>query len=284
MRLREPPRRVADRDGQGPVQARCEVLAHRRDGAYHELSVASPEIAARARPGQFITVATGAQSCLLRRPFSIAGVTRNGPAAGTVEIVFDVYGQATAWLAEREIHEQIDVVGPLGTAFPLPRRPVTCLLVGGGYGVAPLLFLGEALSDAGMRIDMIVGADTKDGLYNTIEAKRLTARIAFTTEDGSLGQRGRVTDVFDDMLERSGAVVVYACGPMPMLRTVAEACADRDLPCRVAVEERMACGTGVCWTCVVPTRQRSGGIRMARACVEGPVFDAARIAWEESRW
>ncbi len=277
-------RNVRGRAG-GPVCAQCEVLARRRAGAYWTLSLSAPEIADRAAPGRFVNIATGAQSSLLRRPFSIAAVSSGGPAAGTVDVVVDAHGPGTGWLARVREHERLDVVGPLGSPFPLPRKAVPCLLVGGGYGTAPLLYLADKLNAEGMRVDMISGAASQDRLHNTIRAKRITASVTFTTEDGSQGETGRVTDVFDEVVERTGAAVVYACGPMPMLRAVSERCDEHDLPHRLAVEEHMACGVGVCWTCVVPTTTGDGdGVRMRRACIDGPVLNGGRIAWEHSRW
>ena len=267
---------------EGPVHARCEVIARRREGSYWLLSVAAKEIAERAQPGQFVQIAVGAQETLLRRPFSIARVTRQGASAGTVDVVFDAHGPGTTWLTTIDVHDVLDIVGPLGTPFPLPQRKVNCLLVGGGYGIAPLFYLGEQLLRQGLRVDMINGAATAERILGQIEAKRLSASVTFTTEDGSYGVRGRVTDVLDEMLASSGAGVVYACGPNPMLRAVSERCAERQIPVQVAVEERMACGIGICFTCVVPVVGRDGQVRNKRACFEGPVFNGARIDWE--RW
>jgi dihydroorotate dehydrogenase electron transfer subunit len=280
------PRKTAvwGRDGDTPVRATCEILARRREGAYWTMSLSAPSIAERARPGQFVNVAVQAGGTVLRRPFSISRVSKQGPAAGTVDFVFDAHGPGTEWLADRSAHEILDVVGPLGNAFPLPRQKVSCLLVGGGYGVAPLFFLAEELRREGLRVDMIVGAASQERIFNAIEAKRITASVTFTTEDGSFGERGRVTDVLDDVARGCGTGVVYACGPMPMLRAVAERCEELQLPAQVAVEEHMACGVGVCWTCVVPTRGKDGGVRMKRSCIDGPVFNGAKIAWGESRW
>ena len=267
-----------------PGRAACEVLARRREGAYWLLSFSAPEIAERARPGQFVNVAVGGSQTLLRRPFSIARVSRQGAFAGTVDIVFAAHGPGTEWLTTVDVHDVIDVVGPLGSPFPLPQRQVSCLLVGGGYGAAPLFFLAEQLTRQGLRVDMIVGAADHDRILNAIEAKRLTASVTFTTEDGSFGHRGRVTDVLDEVVERCRTGVVYACGPNPMLRAVSERCRDLELPVQVAVEELMACGVGVCFTCVLPVRAKDGTVRMRRSCLDGPVFNGARIAWEQTRW
>lgn len=260
----------------------CEVLAYRRIGDYHSLTFVAPDMAERAGPGQFVSVLAG-DGTLLRRPFSIYAVSRHGPWAGTIEIVFDIVGPGTAWLAERVKHDVVDLVGPLGRGFPMPQQNVSCLLVGGGYGAAALLFLAHQLQQQqGLRVDLLTGAATQSRLFNAIEAKRLSASAAFTTEDGSFGVQGRVTDLLPDVIHSSGAGVIYACGPMPMLAAVAGIAREHRVPCQVAVEESMACGVGVCMTCVVPYR-RKDGIRNLRACVEGPVFDAKRIQWADVR-
>jgi dihydroorotate dehydrogenase electron transfer subunit len=282
--LRRPGLVLGRSEPDSPVRASCEVLARRREGSYWLLSFSSPEIAERARPGQFVNVAVGAQGALLRRPFSIARVSRQGAFAGTVDVVFDAHGPGTEWLTTVDAHDLIDVVGPLGNAFPLPQRKVACLLVGGGYGAAPLFYLAEELTRQGLRVDMIVGAADQARILNAIEAKRLTASVTFTTEDGSYGERGRVTDVLEDVAASCRSGVVYACGPNPMLRAVSERCQELELPVQVAVEERMACGVGVCFTCVLPVRAKDGSVRMKRSCIDGPVFNGAKVAWEESRY
>jgi dihydroorotate dehydrogenase electron transfer subunit len=266
----------------GPVHATCEVIARRREGAYWLVSVAARAIAERAQPGQFVQVAVEAQDTLLRRPFSIARVSRQGASAGTVDIVFDAHGPGTTWLTGVETHDVLDLVGPLGTPFPLPQRKVNCLLVGGGYGIAPLYYLAESLLRRGLRVDMINGAATAERIMGAIEAKRLSASVSFTTEDGTYGTQGRVTDVLDQVIATSRTGLVYACGPNPMLRAVSERCVQLGIPVQVAVEERMGCGIGVCFTCVVPIVGRDGAARNKRACVEGPVFNGARIGWD--RW
>ena len=266
------------------IRARCEVLSSRRSGVYWSVTLVAPDIAEQAKPGQFVQIAVPeGRKFILRRPFSIHQASRRGGWAGTLEVVFDVVGPGTAWLAESKPHDVLDVIGPIGRSFQYPRELTSCLLVGGGYGAAPLYFLAEELRSRNKFVHMIVGARDHERVFKPIEGKRLADTIAITTEDGTMGQRGRVTDVLASVLEKTGAEVVYACGPNRMLRAVAEHCREAGLPCQVAVEEMMACGVGVCWTCAVPVIGLGGrGWWNVRACVEGPVFNGARVWWD--RW
>lgn len=265
-----------------PVQVRGEVLGRKRVGAYHLLEVAAPGIAGAARPGQFVAVTVGGPvtSLLLRRAFAIYRATPVGAYAGTVKFVVGVHGRGTEWLAGLRTGDQLDVLGPLGTPFRLPAEPTSCLLVGGGYGSAPLLSLADALHARDCRVDFVLGAGSADRLFGELEAKR-AGGLTVTTVDGSAGVPGMVTDVLPGVLERTGALVVYACGPMPMLRAVAEVAGSYRLPCQVAVEESMACGIGVCMTCVLPVVGEDGVTRMTRSCVDGPVFQADRVRWDD---
>lgn len=276
---RQRPTSGQGRAGDGPLAGRHEVVEHRVEGAYRVLSVAAPGIAERARAGQFVEVGVAAPTTLLNRPFSIAAVS-----GGTVTVVYDVHGTGTSWLAQVEVHDMLDMIGPLGTPFPIPNRAVSPLLVAGGYGAAPLFWLADELQAAGMRVDMINGAATEARLHGVIESKRQSSSVAFTTDDGSFGTHGRVTDVLEERIEACGTGVVYAVGPMAMLRAVAEECSRLEVACQVSVEELMACGVGVCWTCVVPVRGADGEVHHRRSCLEGPVFDGAAIAWDDTRW
>jgi len=265
------------------VQVRGEVLSARRVGDYHAVTVVAPGIADGARPGQFVALGVGGEhsSMLLRRAFSIYRVQERGVYGGTVEIVFSVHGKGTAWLAGLHAHDPVDIVGPLGRAFSLPKEPVTATLVGGGYGSAPLFTLAEQLRGRGCRVDFVLGAAAEARLFGALEARRISTQVAITTEDGSLGERGRVTDVLPAMLQRSASEVVYACGPMAMLQAVNRVAAAYGAHSQCAVEEAMACGIGVCMTCVLPVVGDDGRTRMVRSCVEGPVFNGERVRWDD---
>jgi dihydroorotate dehydrogenase electron transfer subunit len=278
------------------------VVSNRVAGAYHVLDLDAPALAAVADPGQFVSLAVEAPATLLRRPFSVAGAE-----AGRLRVVLDASGPGTRWLAGRRAGERVDVVGPLGRGFGLPPAPAACLLVGGGYGAAPLGFLAERLLAGGSRASFVLGAATRARLYDVAVGggpggddrgggapgglggqgpggggpggRGEDEQVWWTTDDGTFGARGLVTDVLPAAAARSGAERIYACGPMPMLAAVSTLATGLGLACEVAVEEAMACGVGVCFTCVVPVR-RDGARANLRACVDGPVLDGAVVCWE----
>ena len=265
------------------IQQMAEILNHRKLGdEYHSLTIVAPEIAEVAKPGQFVNLRPPTdRSYLLRRPFSIFRVNRRGNVAATVEVVFDIRGPGTAALAAMRRHEPIDIVGPIGRSFTIPKTQHSCLLVGGGVGATPLFFLGEELQNAGKRVDVLWGAATASRLVAPIEAKRLGAVASFTTDDGSEGHHGLITDVLGEMIERCGTEVIYTCGPRQMMAAVTKIALEFGIPAQVAMEELMGCGIGVCMTCVTPVWNRDGtGIANVRTCVDGPVFNGARIAWD----
>ena len=264
-----------------PVQVKGEVLDIRRVGGYHVLSLTAPGIADIARPGHFVTLGIGGEesSMLLRRAFAIHQVQSRGVYGGTLDVVIGVKGNGTRWLSERRRHDVVDIVGPLGRPFVLPKERVNCVLVGGGYGSAPLFMLAEQLRERGCRVDVVVGASNEEKLFGVLELKRLASTLTITTDDGSLGERGYVTDVLRELMARVDAALVYACGPMPMLAAVSEIASDMRAYCQTAVEESMACGIGVCMTCVLPIVGEDGVTRMLRSCTEGPVFRGDRVLW-----
>ena len=272
----------ADR-GSAPahVQVRGTVLTVRRVDAYYAMTVVAPAIAARFRPGQFVAVAVGGPetSMLLRRCFSIHDVRPDH--GGTVEFVFRVVGRGTQWLAERRTRDVLDLAGPLGRPFPVPRDPVSCLLVGGGYGSAPLFPLATRLRNRGCHVDFLLGAASADRVFGAMTARRNGRTATITTEDGSMGGRGLVTDVLTQVIHDARTDVIYACGPMGMLRQVTAIATRYDIPVQALVEESMACGIGVCMTCVLPVIGEDGVTRMTRSCVDGPVFRGDAVRWDD---
>jgi dihydroorotate dehydrogenase electron transfer subunit len=265
----------------GPVQVRGTVLTVRRIDAYYAMTIVAPAIAARFRPGQFVAVAVGGpdSSMLLRRTFSVHDVRPDH--GGTVEFVFAAVGRGTRWLAGRRARDVLDVTGPLGRPFPVPRDAVSCLLVGGGYGSAPLFALAGRLRERRCPVDFLLGAATGDRVFGALTARRTGRIAAITTEDGSLGTRGVVTDMLSQVIHEARTDVIYACGPMPMLRQVTALAGRYDIPVQALVEESMACGIGVCMTCVLPVTGADGITRMVRSCVDGPVFRGEQVRWDD---
>jgi len=266
----------------GVVQVTGELIATRRVGAYQHLTFVAPGVAELARPGQFVALAVGGDTSanLLRRCFSIHKVSPAGTYGGTVDIVVAAHGPGTTWITRLAMHDEVDIVGPLGKPFPLPNEPVPCVLVGGGYGSAPLFWLAEQLAAKGCHVEMVLGAASEDRLFGVVEARRAADGLTVTTDDGSVGTRGWVSDVLPQVIRLSQAGVVYGCGPMGMLRSITEVAAAQGVVAQVAVEESMACGVGVCMTCVMPVTGPDGTTRMVRSCVEGPVFRGDRVRWD----
>jgi len=266
-----------------PLQIRGEVLDVKRAGSYFVISLTAPGIPEITRPGHFLNIGIGGDesSMLLRRAFAIHQVQMRGMYGGTLDIVVGVNGKGSQWLSERRRHDPLDIVGPLGRPFILPKEKVSCVLVGGGYGSAPLFMLAEQLRERGCRVDVVLGASTEEKLFGTLDIKRLATTLTITTDDGSTGTKGRVTDVLPAIMDKSDSAVVYACGPMGMLSAVAAVAAEKRAHSQCSVEESMACGIGVCMTCVLPVIGDDGVTRMVRSCVEGPVFRGDRVRWSD---
>jgi dihydroorotate dehydrogenase electron transfer subunit len=266
----------------GPLQVAGEVLSTKRVGDYSHLTLVADGVAERTRPGSFVALAVGGRrsASLLRRPFWIHRVRPSGAYGGTVEVVVSARGWGSSTLAELRAHDAVDLLGPLGRPFALPKEPVTSVLVGDGYGSAPLFLLAERLRARGCAVHMLLGAETESRLFGTLEARRTAKTVTVATVDGSVGLAGRVTDALPDLLERTGAAVVYACGATRMLATAAETAARHGAWSQCALEQPMACGTGLCMTCVVPVVGDDGISKLARGCVEGPVMRGDQVLWE----
>lgn len=276
-----------------PVQVRGEVLANAPAGSYRVLTVTAPGMAERFRPGHFVAVAVGgdASTMIARRAFSVYEARSTEDGLPAVRFVVAVHGDGTAWLAGLRRGDSLDLVGPLGRSFTLPQQRSRCVLVGGGYGSAPLFSLADRLAGRGCRVDFVLGAATADRVFGADRAARTGDAVTVSTVDGSLGERGVVTDLLPRHLEGPGAnpgadpgpdsPAVYTCGPMAMLREVTGVAARRGIAAEVAVEEAMACGIGVCMTCVLPVVGNDGATRMTRACVEGPVFTGTSVRWHD---
>jgi dihydroorotate dehydrogenase electron transfer subunit len=265
--------------------------------------IESPEIARSALPGKFITVRC--RDFTLRRPFSVhqsSPLTGEDSGEGEIALLFKVAGKGTLWLSQRQRGDRIDILGPLGKGFSIPPtksgKSKHLLLVAGGIGIAPLVFLmqhvlrlctGQALSQH--QITLIHGASTAAHLYPFSSAGKKRSKllplpngVQFipVTEDGSMGQKGRATDILPDFLD--WADQMYACGPVDMYKAMAEMSlrAKRSnlklKKCQVSLEVRMGCGFGACYGCTINAKK---GLK--HICRDGPVFELDDIIWQEVR-
>jgi dihydroorotate dehydrogenase electron transfer subunit len=244
----------------------------------------APGIAAAARPGQFVAIRCADR--MLRRPFSIHRVGSSSSSSaresgGGVAIVFRAVGAGSRWLSQQSVGERLDILGPLGNGFSIERGARRLLLVAGGIGIAPLLFLAlEAAKNH--EVTLVHGARAAAGLYPLPEMP-MNVTLVTLTEDGSVGEKGTVVDVLPRLLDTADQVV--ACGPVGMYRTMAsdclslpEATAAKLRRCQVSVEVRMGCGIGACYACTIATRQGP-----KKVCLDGPVFALGEVEWDSVR-
>ena len=270
----------------GPVQTTGEVLGVKRVGAHHHVTLVAPGVAERFRPGTFVSLSVGGplSERVTRVAHPVHRVRATGAYGGTVEVVLTVHDAASRWLAAAPAGTPLDVVGPLGRPFALPKEPVTCLLVGEGAAGAPLFSLAERLRERGCPVHMLLGGPTEAHLFGALEARRATRGVTVTTEDGSVGIAGTVADVLPDLLARTEADVVYAAGAPRTLHAVAAAAEAHGAWSQTMLsgpDVPMPCGTGLCQGCAVPVVGEDGVTRMVRACVEGPVLRGDRVRWAE---
>lgn len=232
----------------------------------------STTLARQARPGQFISVYTQDKSVLLPRPISIC---ETDAANGRLRIVYRVAGKGTAEFSGYEAGRRVDILGVLGNGFPLEKAEgKRVFLMGGGIGIPPMLALAKAVEGAAS-VDVIVGYRDRE-LFLAEDLARY-APVHIATEDGSVGTKGNVMNVIEE--EKLEVDVIFACGPMPMLRAVKQYAAQKGIEAYISLEERMACGVGACLGCVVRTRETDhhSHVNNARICTDGPVYAAEDV-------
>jgi dihydroorotate dehydrogenase electron transfer subunit len=254
------------------------ILSHEPAGrGYYRLVLKAPEAAATALPGHFLMLrVSDNMDPLLARPLGVASI----PTRSTIEILYRIAGRGTSLLTRIEAGHTLQFLGPLGKGFPMPKKGATAVLVAGGSGFPPLQFLSQY---AEVPVHLFVGSRYKECLPPTGVLKRFRencATVHVATEDGSMGVKGMTTDILNAFLtkmEKKTHLVIYACGPHPMLAAVSKIAAEHSIPCYVSMEERMGCGLGACMGCSIP--MKAGGYK--RACKEGPVFDSRDVEWAE---
>ncbi len=270
-----------------PVDIDAAVIANRRLSAdYNVLSLAAPEIAAAARPGQFVMIKTsGGQDPLLRRPFSIFEILVDGDNAPIGISIFNKrVGAGTTLLSRVETGARLPLLGPLGRPFEPVDPPAEAWMVAGGVGLAPFVTLAAALAARGTRTTLFYAARRAEELYCIDLFDVHGVNVVLSTEDGSRGVRGRITVPLGSALEQrplGNPVKLYVCGPTPMMRACAQLAHLHGRACDVSLEQVMGCGLGGCYSCVVLATGADGGKpHHTRTCIEGPVFDAQRVVWD----
>ena len=237
---------------------------------------------------------------LLRRPLSIAGRRDNG-GRSELQFIYRTIGTGTGWLAGVRRGQELSLLGPLGNAFDISADKPLAALIGGGVGIPPMIYLAQAMAKAGRQTTAFSGAKTRDLLPLRLaggvevspagvpalcaeEFSQYGVPSVIATDDGSAGVAATVSDAFRNWLDSrrpdADRLVVYSCGPEPMMRAVAEICLSHGCRCQLAMERHMACGMGTCQSCVVKTRSDDDrGWKFSLCCTDGPVFDAGRLLW-----
>lgn len=256
--------------------------------AYWRMRMTAPPAFAGARPGQFLMIRTaGGADPLLRRPFGIfdtgsfATEYTDCGSQTYLEILYKVVGKGTAILASLHCGDHLDILGPLGRGFTVGDPAGEKILVGGGIGLAPLYFLAREMIEQS-RVRLFAGGRSREDILCITEFERLGVETYVATDDGTLGDRGFVTQVMERYLSSAQSSAIFACGPMPMLKATAAIAACHHVSCQVSLEAHMACGMGACLGCVVKGRDHADGQPDYRCvCKDGPVFDQCDLLWEE---
>ena len=259
-----------------PVDECGELLANRRiTDALWDMELRAPTVAASMLPGQFVHLKLpGMDARILRRPFSVYAADAE---AGTMRILYQVVGKGSAHMATLAPGRAgaIGVMGPMGNPWQLPEGARRVLFVLGGVGAAPLAMFGRQVVQAGVGLDVCMGAQTREALaLKAHYEEAIGVKPVFATDDGSFGHAGFVTGPAAELLQRNSYDLVCCCGPEPLMRAVAGLAADAGVACQVSLEKRMACGIGACLSCVVDTVDGR-----KRSCVDGPVFEAQEVVW-----
>ena len=264
------------------AQLLATIVGNKKVGQYHQILISVGDLVSQCKPGNFVAISVGGPNSkmILRRAFAISRTTTSPQYGGAIELIVAPHGNGSSWLCGLAEGEQIDITLPLGTAFGIPTTSVNALLVGGGYGSAPLFGLAEVLKERGCRVDMLLGASTGAKIYAPLEGKRSVNSLRIFTEDGSMGETGRITSPIAQLVSELQIDVIYSCGPMAMLKAISDILSGGDVVHQCAVEEAMACGIGICMTCVLPVKDETGKISNLRSCIDGPVMDGANIEWD----
>ncbi|MEA2022220.1 MAG: dihydroorotate dehydrogenase electron transfer subunit [Candidatus Caldatribacteriota bacterium] len=246
-------------------------------------------IANEAKPGQFIHIKCNTNdNPLLRRPISIHKIDKD---KGEIFILFQVKGKGTKILSERETGEYLDVIGPIGNGFQLFSKSQKIMIIGGGMGIAPLLTIAEESVLKGKEVKVLIGAANQKMILGEKHFKKLGVETCIATEDGSCQYKGLVTDLIEKIFLEWQPDQIFACGPKPMSRKIAQITENRNIDCQVSLEEKMGCGIGACLGCVCKIKtketdnfkgnQNQTNYIYKRVCVDGPVFEVREVVWDD---
>lgn len=269
-----------------PCDARAEVLSNTHlSPDYNVLVLAAPAIARAAMPGQFVMIrTTDGSDPLLRRPFSVFEILRDADGRpSALSVLCKRVGVGTTRLFQAAAGDTVDCLGPLGRPFTLVTPPAEAWMVAGGVGLAPFAALTERLRGADVGTTLFYGGRSQSDLFYLDWFAARGVRLELATEDGSRGTHGRITAPLDAALQHRHSpapVMIYACGPEPMLKAVADLARRHGRRCEVSTERVMGCGMGGCYSCVVAILESDGRRHFVRSCLCGPVFDASQVVWE----
>lgn len=267
--------------GQGPLSTTAEVLAVRRQGAHTLLTLDVGQMAEAWRPGQFVSARHPDPTRLVRFSVPIGRASGPGLRPGSVEIIVGP-GDASSGLAARWAPgEQVDLLGPLGRPFALPKEPVPCVLVGVGHHAATLFGLVDRLARRDCPVHLLFGGRDDTDVVASHELRRDIRSLTVATDDGSMGQHASVDVALPEVLSRTGAAVVYVAAPPEVLHAVAVVAEESGAWCQAALPLAHPCGTGLCAGCPVPVVGEDGVARTVRSCSEGPVFRGDRVRWAD---
>lgn len=250
------------------------------------MRLASSTIAQQAIPGQFVHIKCSKDHYpLLRRPLSVHRIDKE---KGEIFILFQVVGEGTKLLSQKAVGDALDILGPIGNGFSIFPESKKVLLVGGGIGVAPLLALVKESINQGKEVRVLIGVLKREMVIGEESFRSLGARVDIATDDGSYKFKGLVTDLFEEAILKEGWLPdqIFACGPKPMLKKVAEIASNTNINCQVSLEERMGCGIGACLGCVCKIRTKNKKeykvkYEFKRVCVDGPIFKASEVIWDD---
>ena len=267
-----------------PVDIQARVIANTRlTPDYNVIALAAPDIAAVTAPGQFVMVKSSRGSDpLLRRPFSVFQVLRSNGRVEGLTLLSKRVGVTTSMLFDSVEGDTVSCLGPLGRPFEIVQPPAEAWMVAGGVGLAPFATLGDALIERGTQTTLFYGARSGGELFCLDWFRTRGIRLVLATEDGTIGDQGRITLPLERELQLAGStsVMVYACGPEPMLEAVALAAARFNRRSQVSVERVMGCGMGGCYSCVIPVRDAHAAHHYVRSCIAGPVFRGEDLVWD----